>query len=201
MDFEKIEKNLKNNLFEVSVFEKKEEATKYLNEKTDNVSVGFGGSVTVEELNLYDTLSTHNKTFSHAHIPEGKTQKEIIDTANNADIYITSANAITYNGEIVNIDGRGNRIASTVYGHKKVYIVVGKNKFAPTLEEAIFRARNIAAPKNAKRLNLSTPCAKNADKCYNCSSPQRICNALLVHYKKTYSCDVEIVIIKEDLGY
>ena len=97
MDFEKLEKSLKNNLFEVSVFEKKEEATKYLNEKIDNVSIGFGGSVTVEELNLYNTLSTHNTAFSHAHIPEGKTQKEIIDAANTADVYITSANAVTYN--------------------------------------------------------------------------------------------------------
>ncbi len=201
MDFKKIKNNLEKNLFDVSIFDTKEAATKYLNEKIDAQTVGFGGSVTVSELNLYETLSTHNKAFSHAHVPEGKTPKEIIDCAYTADIYISSANAVTYDGEIVNIDGRGNRVAGTLYGHKKVYIIVGQNKFEPTLEKAIYRARNIAAPKNAKRLNLSTPCAKNADKCYNCQSPDRICNGLVIHYKKVYSCDIEIIIVKENLGY
>ncbi len=201
MDFEKIIKNLKDNLFEVSIFETKEEATQYLNKKIDGVSVGFGGSVTVDEMKLYETLSTHNQTFSHAHIPDNKTAKEVIDKAQVSEIYITSANAVSYDGEIVNIDGRGNRVASMLYGHKKVYIIIGENKFVPTLDDAIFRARNIAAPKNAQRLKRNTPCAKNADKCYNCQSPDRICNGLVVHYKKVYSCDAEVVIIKENLGY
>ena len=201
MDFEKIAKNLKNNLFEVSIFDNKEEASEYLNKEIDGKTVGFGGSVTVNEMGLYESLSSHNKTFSHSHVPEGKTQKEIIALAQGADIYISSANAVTYDGEIVNIDGRGNRVASTLYGHEKIYIIVGQNKFEPTLEKAIYRARNIAAPKNAQRLKRKTPCAINGDKCYNCNSPDRICNGLVVHYKKVYSGDMEIVIIKEELGY
>ena len=201
MDFEKIINNLKNNLYEVTFFENKEDAKKYLNDKIDNKTVGFGDSVTATELGLFDTLSTHNKTYCHAHIPKDKTAKEIIDSAMNTQIYITSVNAVSYSGEMVNIDGRGNRIASTVYGHEKVYIIIGKNKFVPTLEDAIYRARNIAAPKNAQRLKRNTPCAKNADKCYNCNSPERICNALMIHYKKPYSCDSEIIIINESLGY
>ena len=201
MDFEKIAKNLKNNLFEVSIFDNKEEASEYLNKEIDGKTVGFGGSVTVNEMELYESLSSHNKTFSHSHVPEGKTQKEIIALAQGADIYISSANAVTYDGEIVNIDGRGNRVASTLYGHEKIYIIVGQNKFEPTLEKAIYRARNIAAPKNAQRLKRKTPCAINGDKCYNCNSPDRICNGLVVHYKKVYSGDMEIVIIKEELGY
>lgn len=201
MDFEKIAENLKNNLFEVSIFETKEEASKYLNKEIDKKTVGFGGSVTIDEMSLFESLKAHNTTYSHSHIPEGKTQKEIISLAQGADIYISSANAVTYNGEIVNIDGRGNRVASTLYGHEKIYIIVGQNKFEPTLEKAIYRARNIAAPKNARRLKRKTPCAINGDKCYNCNSPDRICNGLVVHYKKMYSGDMEIVIIKEDLGY
>ena len=201
MNFEKIAENLKNNLFEVSVFDTKEDASEYLNKKIDKRSVGFGGSVTINEMGLFESLSTHNITYSHSHIPEGKTQKEIISLAQGADIYISSANAVTYDGEIVNIDGRGNRVASTLYGHEKIYIIVGQNKFEPTLEKAIYRARNIAAPKNAQRLNRKTPCAINGDKCYNCNSPDRICNGLVIHYKKVYSGDMEIIIIKEDLGY
>ncbi len=201
MDFEKIAKNLENNSFEVSLFDTKEEASEYLNKKIDGTSVGFGGSATVSEMGLFESLSKHNETFYHGYVPEGKTKNEIINSAQNADIYISSANAITYNGEIVNIDGRGNRVASTLHGHKKVYIIVGQNKFEPTLDKAIYRARNIAAPKNAKRLNRKTPCAIKADKCYDCNSPDRICCGLVVHYKKVFSCDMEIVIIKENLGY
>lgn len=201
MDFEKIKKAFENNGFEANVFDTKEQAKDYLNKEIDGKTIGFGGSVTLAEMGLFEALSSHNTIFSHWNIPNGKTANDVIDMAINSDIYITSANAVTKNGEIINIDGRGNRVASTLYGHKKVYIVIGKNKIENDLEKAIFRARNISAPKNAQRLKVNTPCAIKGDKCYNCNSKDRICNGLVVHYKRVYGCEMEIIIINESLGY
>ena len=116
-------------------------------------------------------------------------------------IFITSANAISEEGYIVNIDGTGNRIAGSLFVHEKVIFVIGKNKMESTLEKAIWRAKNIAAPKNAKRLGLKTPCAVHGDKCYNCKSEDRICNAMIVHMSKMNDIDMEVILINEDLGY
>ena len=99
------------------------------------------------------------------------------------------------------IDGAGNRVASAIYGHKKVWIIAGKNKLAPTYDEALWRARNIAAPKNAQRLRAKTPCAVKADHCYDCKSPGRICRALTVLWGAMMGSDMEVVLVNEDLGY
>jgi len=105
-------------------------------------------------------------------------------------------------GELVNIDGTGNRVAASLFGHQKVYFVIGTNKIEPTLEKAVWRARNVAAPINAKRFNADTPCAKKGDRCYDCSSPERICNALVIYLKKMNDIeDVEIILIDEELGF
>jgi hypothetical protein len=105
-------------------------------------------------------------------------------------------------GEILNIDGTGNRVSATLYGHKKVYFIIGVNKIAPDFESALWRARNIASPKNAPRLNRNTPCALKADKCYDCSSPERICNGLVVYWHTMKgNKETEVVIINQDLGY
>lgn len=129
------------------------------------------------------------------------TADEVRSLAATAEIYISSVNALAQTGEIINIDGACNRIASICYGHKKVYLIVGKNKIAPDYNTALYRARNVAAPKNARRLGKKTPCAVNADKCYNCKSPDRICRALSVLWTKPSLCDYEIVLINEDLGF
>ena len=117
------------------------------------------------------------------------------------DIYLTSANGVAETGEIINIDGTGNRVSSTLYGHKKVYFVIGINKIAPDYEKALWRARNIASPKNAQRIGVDTPCAVKGDKCYDCKSPQRICNALVVLWRKPKAFQAEVVIVGEELGY
>ena len=104
-------------------------------------------------------------------------------------------------GEIINIDGTGNRVAAVSYGHKKVYIIVGKNKVEPDFEKALFRARNVAAPLNARRLARNTPCVKNELKCHDCKSPERICRTLSVFYTKPSGCEYEVVLINEELGY
>mgnify|MGYP001712741221 CR=1 FL=1 len=139
--------------------------------------------------------------FSHWHLPEGGDVATLRAQAATSEHYLLSANGIAETGEIINIDGAGNRVASAIYGHKKVWIVVGKNKLAPTYDEALWRARNIAAPKNAQRLGTRTPCAADG-KCHDCKSPARICRALVVHMgapKGFEKC--EIVLVGESLGY
>lgn len=200
MAFEALKGTLEHNGFTVTVCATKEEAAAYLNGKIDKVTVGMGGSMTITELGLRDSLSTHNVVFSHGYTPcDAALTQEMAATA---DVYLLSANAIAENtGEILNIDGRGNRVASSLYGHKKVYFLAGKNKVSPDFESALFRLRNVVAPKNAQRLKRNTPCAAKGDKCYNCNSPERICNGLVVHYKKMMGMEMEVVLIDEEVGY
>lgn len=203
MNFENIEKNLKKRGFSVKTFSTRDQATDYLNNTIDSTTVSFGGSMTVKEMNLFDTLSQHNTAWWHG---KGKQLKEyggeeIMKNAMNTEVYITSANAVSEQGQIINIDGRCNRISSTLFGHKKVYFVIGKNKLAPTFEEAMWRARNIAAPKNAQRLGKNTPCAVKGDKCYDCNSPDRICRGFLILEYPPSGTEVEIILIDEELGY
>lgn len=199
MAFEELKKTLEHNGFEVSVFNTKEEAADYLDQKIDQTTVGCGGSVTVEQLGIVPRLMKHNTVYSHS---LGGDRTEIMNQAMTAEIYLMSANAIAEKtGEILNIDGTGNRAASSLYGHKKVYMVAGKNKVSHDYNSAYWRLRNVVAPKNAARLKRNTPCAAKADKCYNCDSPDRICNGLVVHYKKMRDMDMEIVLIDEELGF
>lgn len=201
MDFSKARAALEARGFQVTECRTKEDAAAYLNAQIDGVSVGFGGSVTLSELGMFDSLSSHNTVYSHWSVPEGRSGAEVLADAATADVFLTSVNGLAETGELINIDGTGNRVASTLYGHKKVYFVVGRNKLAPTYDEALWRARNIASPKNAQRLGVKTPCAVKGDKCYDCKSPQRICRALVVLWEKVKSCDMEIVLVDEDLGY
>ncbi len=199
MDLQALKETIEKNGFEVSVFETKEEAADYLDRKIDQNTVGFGGSVTLKELNLFDRLSRHNTVYSHNYCDDPERAMRL---SMNTDVYLLSANAIAENtGEILNIDATGNRVSSTLYGHQKVYMIAGKNKISPDYDSALYRLRNVVAPKNARRLHMKTPCAVNADRCYDCSSPDRICNALVVHYKKMRSMNMEIVLVNEELGF
>lgn len=201
MDFTNVTKALTARGFKVSSFETAKEAAEYLNSQIDGATVGFGGSITLEELGLYALLSGHNTVFSHWHLPEGGDAAALRAQAAGSEHYLLSANGIAETGEIINIDGASNRVASAIYGHKKVWIVAGKNKLAPTYDEALWRARNIAAPKNAQRLRAKTPCAVRADHCYDCKSPGRICRALTVLWGAMMGSDMEVVLVNEDLGY
>ena len=200
MAFEELKKRLEENGYTVSVFDTGAEAADYLDREIDGKTVGIGGSMTIKEIGLSERLAAHNTLCSHWHT-EGD-PAEAIRQAMTTEVYLLSANAIAENtGEILNIDGTGNRVASSLFGHKKVYFVAGKNKISPDYESALLRLRNVVAPKNAQRLNRNTPCAVRADRCYDCNSPERICNALVVFYKKIRSMDAEVILINEDLGY
>ena len=194
-DWTKLTKHLEERGFTPKVFATKEEAADYLDREIDGVSVAFGGSMTVQEMGLYPRLAAHNNALWHW--DRGGLMEALA-----TDVYITSVNGLAETGELINIDGTGNRVASTLYGHKKVYFVVGRNKVAPDYDAALWRARNIASPKNAQRIGVDTPCAVKGDKCYDCKSPQRICRGLVVLWEKPKGTEVmEVILIDEDLGY
>ena len=98
------------------------------------------------------------------------------------------------------IDGTGNRVSATLFGHEKVYIVIGRNKLAPTYEAAVYRARNVAAPQRARQLGKKTPCAVKADRCYDCRSPERVCRALVTLWGPMLGMETEVLLVDEDLG-
>lgn len=198
MDFTKVSENLKARGYAVQCFATAREAADYLNGAIDGVSVGFGGSMTLEQVGLFERLSGHNRALWHWR--EG-TAEDPRKEALTADVYVTSVNGMDEDGDLINIDGAGNRVAATLFGHRKVYFVVGRNKLAPTYEEALWRARNISAPKNAQRLQRKTPCAAKGDKCYDCKSPERICRGLVVLWKPMMGMEAEVVLVDEDLGY
>lgn len=195
-ELRQVEENLKQRGYFVQCFASAKEAASYLDAEIDQKTVGFGGSVTLEELGLYELLSKHNKVL-------WKWKDQALDHRETAQtqVYLTSANALAMTGEIINIDGAGNRVASTLFGHEQVYFIIGKNKLAPTYEEALWRARNISAPKNAQRLHMNTPCAVKADRCYDCKSSDRICRALVTLWEPMMRSDMRVILVDEDLGY
>lgn len=197
-DFTAVKKNLEARGFSVTTFRTAAEAADYLDKAVDGVSVGFGGSATLDELGLYERLAAHNDVFWHWKAENTQAARR---QAMTADVYFSSVNGLAESGELINIDGVGNRIAATLYGHKKVWFVVGRNKLAPTYEEALWRARNIAAPKNAQRLQRKTPCAVKGDRCYDCKSPERLCRGLAVLWEAMSGTETEVVLIDEDLGF
>lgn len=199
--FDTVKQNLEKLGYVVSVFETGTDAVAHLTKEINGQTVGIGGSMTIKEIGAFEALSQNNTVWWHSCVPEGMTGVEVINKEREADIYISSVNGLSENGEIVNIDGNCNRVADIFYGHKKVYLLIGKNKLAANCEEAIHRARNVAAPKNARRLHKDTPCAKGEERCYNCNSPDRICKGLCVMLGKPSSGQFEILLINENLGY
>ena len=196
--FDVVKKNLEDRGFQVKVFASGAEAAAYLDGSIDGVSVAFGGSCTLQELGVQERLAAHNRVVWHW--TDGK---EVLPEAAGAQVYVTSANGLAETGEILNIDGAGNRAASTLYGHRRLIFVIGRNKLAPTYEEALHRARNIAGPKNAQRLGKKTPCAVKGDRCYDCKSPERICRGLVVLWEPMMGMEqsTEVLLVDEELGY
>ena len=194
-DIKKLTDTLKARGFSVSSYATGQEAADYLDSQIDGCTVASGGSMTLRDLGILPRLAAHNKIMTHR--PGEASVQEMT-----SEVYLCSVNGLAETGEIINIDGTGNRVASTLFGHKRVYLVVGSNKIAPDYESALRRARNIAAPKNAQRLHCSTPCAVKGDRCYNCKGPNSICSALVVLWNRPRGIDrMEIVLVDEDLGY
>lgn len=200
MDLQGIQAAFEKKGYTFRYFETGAQAAAYLDGAIDGRTVGFGDSQTLNALGLYERLAAHNTVFSPMHLPEGETFYTEAEKCTHTQVYLVSVNGAAETGEMVNIDGFGNRVAGSLYCHEKVYFVFGVNKLAPTLEQALWRARNIAAPRNAKRLGKRTPCAVKGDRCYDCNAPDRICNGVLLHLHKMSVVDAEIILIGEELG-
>ena len=196
MDYQTIRQNFESHGFSTRFFSTKEEARDYFVQKLERKTIGFGGSVTLRELGLYEALQEKNVVVWHNKV----LSRDVRRLANSTSIYITSANAVSETGEIVNIDGTGNRVAMTAFGPKACYYVIGKNKIMRTLADALDRAKNVAAPKNAQRLKMKTPCAREGDQCYNCNTPDRICRMTIIMDRAPFGMESEIVFIDQDLG-
>lgn len=200
-DFTRLKENLDKKGYTTRVFMTKEEAAAYFEDTLKGKTVGFGGSQTLAEMHLFESLSRENRVFWHDEKPEGMTVMETRTAACRAEVYISSVNGISEDGEIINIDNTGNRVAAISYGPERVYLIIGENKVAPDFASAMDRARNVAGPLNAKRLNRKTPCAAKGDRCYNCTSPERICRNLSVLWEKPTGAEYEVILIGEKLGY
>ena len=199
MDIEKLKKSMESRGWSFKSFATGAEAAEYLGGELAGATVGIGGSGTVDAIGLYDRLKAVCPDVAW------HWREEDMDAARaramTGDAYVCSANAVAETGEIVNIDGMGNRLAGTLFGHKRVYIIAGRNKVCPDLDAAIYRARNVAAPLRARSMNKNTPCAKGELKCWDCRSPERVCRGMtILMYKMMGTDKCELILIDEDLG-
>lgn len=163
--------------------------------------VSWGGSVTLKEVGLLDAIKKRNPVIDRdlAETPEEKT--ELMRNALLCDTFLMSSNAISKDGQLVNIDGNGNRVAALVFGPKQVLVIAGVNKVVGSLDAAMDRARNVAAPINAARFaGLPTPCAK-LGMCAECVSPSSICSQILITRTCRVPNRIKIIIVGEHLGF
>lgn len=201
MDMNRVIHAFQRNRYDVHVFHTAAEAAGYMDTVIDGTTVGFGDSETLRSLGLYDRLCSHNRVFDPKHPEAGRDFTETARECMLTDIFVTSVNGASETGIMVNMDGMGNRAGASLFGHKKVFFVFGINKLRPTLEGAIERVRNEAAPKNAVRHGYTdTGCVGPDRRCHDCASPNRMCNAMVIYYKKMKRTEAEVIIIEENLG-
>ncbi len=200
---EKIIKNFKNHNMEIRFIENKAELFDYIDELLKSVkTVGWGDSLTLEELGVFDYIRKFDIEIFDKHLPNlSREEKRTIYLKNfSADLFITGSNAITEDGKIVNIDGNGSRVAPMIYGPKCVLIIVGKNKLVKNEDLAMKRTRQIAAPLDAKRLEKNTPCTK-LGRCIDCNHKERICNSFVTIANQFDNNRIKILVIDENLGF
>jgi hypothetical protein len=202
-NLELLAKNLSVNNIELLKFNDRKECLNYLISKLHkDMKIGWGGSMTLRECGILDYL--RNEKFPYildrdnpklTHEEKTAMQRQMFLS----DIFLSSANALTEDGLIVNVDGSGNRVAATIYGPDKVYFVVGVNKLVKNYDEAIQRIRNFAAPTNVRRLGFNTPCSKTLV-CQDCTSKNRICNYTVVIKRAANPGRISVLLINEKLG-
>lgn len=161
-------------------------------------SVSHGGSCSIKEIGLIDELKSGRFNYIDRNTAPDKHQAEL--DAYDCDVFLGSSNAITEDGVLVNIDGNSNRVSAYAYGPKKVVLIVGMNKVAKDVDSALKRARNVAAPVNAQRFGLDTPCAKTGS-CLNCKSPDTICCQFLITRFSRHKGRIHVVLVNDTLGY
>ncbi|MDY6821279.1 MAG: lactate utilization protein [Deferribacterota bacterium] len=200
---ERAVESLRKNNFKACYYDDRMGAISYIEDIIKkNDTIGFGGSITVlHDLMILDVVNMYNKKVFNHNDPNltAEEKHEVRRKELTVDLFITSSNAITLDGKLVNVDGIGNRVAAMIFGPKKVLIIAGINKIVADLDSALKRIKHIT-PMNTKRLNLNTPCAETGY-CMECNSKDRICNATTILEKKPSNSDIEIVVIGESLGF
>lgn len=194
--------NLKKRNIEAFYYENsKDMVTDILQKIPAGSSITWGGSESVKECGLMDAI--HNGSYTLLDRAAAQTPEEkrlFYSKAVMADVYLMSTNAITYDGELINIDGNGNRLACLMQGPKEVFIIVGMNKFVGSVEEGIRRIENIAAPANVQRLNKETPC-HTLGRCAHCFSKDSICSHTVITRRSGTPGRIKLFIVPENLGY
>jgi hypothetical protein len=198
---------LERNQFKVLVASSKKDAVdKVLGLIPLDAKVGVGGSITVRELGLIEALTKRGNHVVHHWLPD----KPLSDwfpfmmEAHNSDVFLCSSNAITEDGKLVNIDSTGNRVASMIFGPKKVIVIAGKNKIVKDVNEGLKRLKAVAGPLNAKRHNIvELPCVKTG-LCSDCNSPRRICRVITIMERapnRVRQPNITVVLVDEELGF
>jgi len=195
--------SLKKNGFEAVALGSREEAAKFIIDlAADCKSVGIAGTHTVRALGVIPEFEQSGKTvYDHWKLKLGTPEEvQCRKDQSRADMFLSSVNALTMTGQIVNRDGCGNRINAITFGPGKVVLVAGRNKIVPDLDAAIARIEEVAAPIRAMSLNRKTPCVKTGY-CMDCDSPERICRITSIIHKQPMLTKITVVILDEDLGY
>lgn len=199
---QKMIKNLKRRNFEAFYCPTAAEAVEKVSSLIhDGSSVTWGGSMTIRDMGLTAALHKRDLDILDRDLAADRDEAQrIYREAFSADYYLSSVNAISEDGVIVNIDGNGNRVAAITFGPKKVILVVGLNKVTQDVESALARARSTASPINAARFDIKTPCRADGT-CHNCNSPESICNYIHFMRNSHPAGRHTVVLVGEDLGY
>ena len=188
--------------FDAAVFATGEEASAFiLSDIPASAQVAIGGSMTIKEMDLHTKLREQgHEVLWHWEVPHAE-RHELLHKAMNAPVYLSSANAITTDGVMVQIDGTGNRVAALCYGPSTVYVVIGRNKIVEGgYQQAVRRIKQVACPANARRLNLDTPCAKDG-KCNTSACTNSMCNLFLSIEGASGGKKTHVILVNEDLGF
>ena len=207
LKLESVKQSLENNHFEVFIAQNakqaKEIAINDIIPGLDIKSVSWGGSMSFVATGLFyelkdnpdiKVLNTFDRSLSTEEMMDLRRQSLMVD------LFITGTNAVTEQGQLVNLDMMGNRVAAIMWGPKTVLLVIGRNKITSDLDEAMFRIKNYAAPVNTMNLDKKTPCAKTGV-CHDCDSPDRICNYWTIIEKSFVRKRIKIILVNEDLGF
>jgi L-lactate utilization protein LutB len=200
---EKCINNLKKHWFDSHFVTTADEARALILEMVSGYETfGFAGSDTTRAIGILEELKARGKTI-YDHWQKDLSKEEDLEVRlqqGRCDCFLCSANAISATGEIVNVDGIGNRINAATFGPKKVVIVAGMNKVTPDLESALSRVREVAGPMRAKSLGVETPCVETGV-CSDCNAPQRICRVTSILHRKPKLTDISVILVNQPLGF
>lgn len=207
VELEETLENLKTNGFDARIASNRIEAKDFvLNSISRSAIVGAADSATVRQLGIIEELEKLGFRVLNPFTRELTTDPAKTVVRDNisrqlfsCDVLVAGTNAATRDGKLVNIDAVGNRVASLIFGPRKVFIIVGKNKIVKNVEEALYRIKNVIAPFHARVKNFATPCARTG-KCSDCNAPKRICSVTTIMEKRPWRTDITVILVNEDMG-